>query len=125
MPKRSPPPQEPDVDFPKYSITVVAALTGVHPQQLRRYEQNGLLVPHKSTGGTRRYSDADVARIWRIRQLLEAGINQSGIEQILSLQGQLRAAEERATLAETQLATRSTESQNAMAESADPDGTGE
>ena len=33
-----------------------AEVTGVNPQMLRVYEQKGLLEPHRTEGGTRRYS---------------------------------------------------------------------
>ncbi len=85
---------------PKYAISVAAELTGVHPQQLRRFEQAGLLKPSRSLGGTRRYSDADLAQVARIRDLADAGVNEAGIEQILALQDALQASESRAAAAE-------------------------
>ncbi len=87
-------------DQPKYSISVAAELTGVHPQQLRRFEQAGMLSPARSAGGTRRYSDADLAQVARIRDLSDAGVNEAGIEQILALQDALRASQARAAEAE-------------------------
>jgi DNA-binding transcriptional MerR regulator len=81
---------------PKYAISVAAELTGVPPQQLRRLEQGGLLTPSRSLGGTRRYSDADLAQVARIRDLTDAGVNEVGIEQILALQDALHASEARA-----------------------------
>lgn len=85
---------------PKYSISAVSELTGVHPQQLRRFEKAGMLSPARSDGGTRRYSDADLAQIERLRDLSDAGVNEAGIEQIIALQNALRASEERAAAAE-------------------------
>lgn len=87
-------------DQPKYSISAVSELTGVHPQQLRRFEKAGMLSPARSDGGTRRYSDADLAQIERIRDLSDAGVNEAGIEQIIALQNALRASEKRAAAAE-------------------------
>jgi DNA-binding transcriptional MerR regulator len=87
-------------DQPKYSITTAAELTGVHPQQLRRFEKVGMLSPARSPGGTRRYSDADLAQVARIRDLSDAGVNEAGIEQILALQDALQASEARAAAAE-------------------------
>lgn len=83
-------------DQPKYTMSAAAELTGVHPQQLRRFEQAGLLKPARSSGGTRRYSDADLAQAARIRDLADAGVNEAGIEQILALQEALHASEARA-----------------------------
>ncbi len=88
---------------PKYSITTVAELTGVHPQQLRRWEKAGIVTPERSTKGTRRYSDADLDRIRQIMALTETGINQAGVEQILRLRQDLAHAESRAKRAEAQL----------------------
>ncbi len=87
-------------DQPKYTISVAAELTGTHPQQLRRFEQARLLKPSRSSGGTRRYSDADLAQVARIRDLADAGVNEAGIEQILALQDALRVSESRAAAAE-------------------------
>lgn len=86
-------------DQPKYTMSAAAELTGVHPQQLRRFEQAGLLQPARSSGGTRRYSDADLAQVARIRDLADAGVNEAGIEQILALQEALHASEAREALA--------------------------
>jgi MerR family transcriptional regulator/heat shock protein HspR len=87
-------------NYPKYSIAIVAELTGMHPQQIRRYEQMGLLAPSRSPKGTRRYSDADLQRLERIGKLADEGINLAGMEYIFSLQEQVIQAEERADIAE-------------------------
>jgi MerR family transcriptional regulator, heat shock protein HspR len=94
---------EHDLHRPKYSITTVTELTGVHPQQLRRWEKAGILAPERSAKGTRRYSDADLQRIRQILELTETGINQAGVEHILRLQLELEQAESRANRAEAQL----------------------
>jgi MerR family transcriptional regulator, heat shock protein HspR len=44
-----------------YVISVAAELAGVHPQTLRIYERKGLVDPARTGGGSRRYSDADIA----------------------------------------------------------------
>ena len=69
-----------------YGISVAAELSGVGEQSLRLYEQRGLLTPVRTSGGTRRYSDDDLARLRRITDLLAAGVNVAGIGQILDLQ---------------------------------------
>lgn len=69
-----------------YGISVAAELTGVSPQNLRLYENRGLIEPSRTEGGTRRYSDHDVARVERITVLLEAGLNLAGIGLVLDLQ---------------------------------------
>ncbi|MEZ5258416.1 MAG: helix-turn-helix transcriptional regulator [Ilumatobacteraceae bacterium] len=77
-----------------YVISVAAELAGMHPQTLRIYERKGLLEPSRTAGGSRRYSDADIARLQRIAELAEAGMNLSGIRRVMELEAeadQLRA----------------------------------
>jgi DNA-binding transcriptional MerR regulator len=69
-----------------YGISVAAELSGVAVQSLRLYERYGLLTPARSAGGTRRYSADDLARLQRISQLVDAGVNLAGIARILSLE---------------------------------------
>ena len=83
----------PDGGF--YLIGIVAELAGMHPQTLRLYERRGLLRPNRSAGRTRRYTDADLARLRRIQALSEAGLNIAGIERVLELEQQVADAHER------------------------------
>ena len=69
-----------------YGISVAAELSGIGEQSLRLYEQRRLITPARTAGGTRRYSDDDLARLQRITELLDAGVNVAGIGQILDLQ---------------------------------------
>src|ERR1700751_2758540 len=69
-----------------YGITVASELSGFDPQTLRLYERRGLLTPARTDGGTRRYSDDDLDRLARISELVSAGVNISGILQILNLE---------------------------------------
>jgi MerR family transcriptional regulator/heat shock protein HspR len=78
-----------------YMIGIMAELAGMHPQTLRLYERRGLIQPSRSAGRTRRYSDADLARLRRIQALSEAGLNIAGIERVLDLERQLDEAEQR------------------------------
>ena len=73
-----------------YGISVASELTGVNPQNLRVYETRGLIEPQRTPGGTRRYSEHDVARINRISVLLEAGLNLKGIGHVLDLEAETR-----------------------------------
>jgi MerR family transcriptional regulator/heat shock protein HspR len=73
-----------------YGISVASELTGVPVQNLRAYEAKGLLAPARTAGGTRRYSDRDVARVERIVGLLEAGLNLTGIGHVLELEAETR-----------------------------------
>jgi MerR family transcriptional regulator/heat shock protein HspR len=69
-----------------YVISVAAELAGVHPQTLRIYERKGLLEPSRTAGGSRRYSDADIARLHRIAELASEGMNLSGIRRVMELE---------------------------------------
>ena len=72
---------------PRYSISVAAELSGLHPQTLRVYEARGLVRPRRTPGGTRRYSDADVARLVKIATLTsELGLNLAGVTQVMQLE---------------------------------------
>ena len=80
-----------------YVISVFAELAGVHPQTLRNYERGGLLNPQRTSGGSRRFSDADLAALRRIQELTTEGINLEGVKNILRLEAEL--ADARARLA--------------------------
>ena len=69
-----------------YGITVAAELAGMSVQALRLYERKGLLEPARTGGGSRRYSDSDIARLRRIRALIAEGINLTGIARVLGLE---------------------------------------
>ena len=75
------------------SIGVAAEKAGVSQRALRYYQQRGLLVPEGCTpGGLRRYSEADLARVDRIRQLQTLlGLNLDEIAVVL--RGEDRLAE--------------------------------
>jgi MerR family transcriptional regulator/heat shock protein HspR len=72
-----------------YVISVAAELAGVHPQTLRIYERKGLLEPGRTQGGSRRYSEADIALLRRIQDLTNEGLNLAGVKRVLELEAQL------------------------------------
>jgi MerR family transcriptional regulator/heat shock protein HspR len=87
-----------------YIISVAAELAGVHPQTLRIYERKGLLSPKRTTGNTRRYSDADIERLRRIQELTqELGVNLAGVKLIMELQREVRELQRRASTLERAL----------------------
>lgn len=53
--------------------------------RLRAFENAGLFEPHRTEGGTRLYSDADLELIQRIAELADRGINYAGIREILEI----------------------------------------
>ena len=78
-----------------FGISVAAELTGVNAQMLRTYEARGLIDPHRTDGGTRRYSQDDIARVDCITSLLADGLNIAGIAQVLSLEAEVARLQER------------------------------
>jgi len=72
--------------MPVYGIAVAAQLSGVPEASLRLFEAKGLVTPARSDGGTRRYSDDDLARIRRVTGLRVEGINIVGIRRVLDLE---------------------------------------
>src|SRR5580692_12526577 len=92
----------PAPDHGVYGISVAAELSGIPVQSLRLYERYGLLKPARSDGGTRRYSADDLARLRRISELVETGINLAGVARILELE------DDNAALAETNSDLRTT-----------------
>jgi DNA-binding transcriptional MerR regulator len=80
--------ERPDPTQGVYAISVAAELVGMGQQTLRLYERRGLLEPNRTAGGTRRYSEADLARLQRIGELLAAGLNLAGIALVLDLEAE-------------------------------------
>src|SRR3954454_6466849 len=72
-----------------FVISVAAELAGMHPQTLRIYERKGLLEPARTSGGNRRYSEADLDRLRRITELTEAGLNLAGVKKVLELEAEV------------------------------------
>jgi MerR family transcriptional regulator/heat shock protein HspR len=85
---------ERQVQHAVYVISVFAELAGVHPQTLRNYERTGLLNPQRTSGGSRRFSDADLAALRRIQELTSEGVNLEGVKKILRLEIELAQARE-------------------------------
>ena len=92
-----------------YVISVFAEIAGVHPQTLRNYERSGLLSPQRTSGGSRRFSDADLADLRRIQDLTNEGVNLEGVKRIMKLEAEVARLHE-------ELATRAQESQSSLAE---------
>jgi MerR family transcriptional regulator/heat shock protein HspR len=69
-----------------YVISVAAELAGMHPQTLRIYERKGLVDPARTTGGSRRYSEDDIAQLRRIQDLTNVGVNLEGVRRIVELE---------------------------------------
>jgi MerR family transcriptional regulator/heat shock protein HspR len=89
---------------PKYAISVAAEFVGMHPQTLRLYETRRLVVPRRSAGGRRLYSDADLERLQSVKALTSAlGLNHSGVEHVLALEQTLARLQARVVELEREL----------------------
>ncbi|GAB3429566.1 MerR family transcriptional regulator [Flindersiella endophytica] len=64
-------------------IGELAARTGVSERSLRYYEEQGLLVSTRTSGGQRQYPGLAVDRVIRIQELYAAGLSSKKIFQIL------------------------------------------
>jgi MerR family transcriptional regulator/heat shock protein HspR len=89
-----------------YIISVAAELAGVHPQTLRIYEQKGLVRPHRTSGNTRRYSEADIDRLRRVQRLTQDGVNLAGAKRIMALEEEINRLLARVAQLETRLESR-------------------
>ena len=83
----------PGPDQAVYVISVAAELAGMHPQTLRIYERRGLLDPARTSGGNRRYSEADVDLLQRIAQFTTDGLNLAGVKRVLALEAEVSRLE--------------------------------
>ena len=72
-----------------FAISVAARMASMEIQNLRVYERRGLVDPGRTPGGTRLYSEADVARLVRIGELLADGLNLAGIARVIELEMQV------------------------------------
>jgi len=78
---------------PRLRIGEAAARAGVSARTLRYYQELGLLSPAGTTsGGARRYSETDVARVQRIRHLQDlVGFDLNEIRTVLRAEDRLAA----------------------------------
>jgi len=67
-------------------ISAVSEMYDIHPQTLRLYEREGLLIPSRSEGNTRFYTDEDLETLETILSLTrDLGVNLAGVEIILNM----------------------------------------
>ena len=86
-----------------FIISVAAELAGVHAQTLRIYERKGLIEPARTQGGSRRYSELDIALLRRIQELTTQGVSLAGVRMVLSLEAALVQAQARISELEGQI----------------------
>ena len=81
-----------DPDYPALTMSQAAELLGVQAAFLRSLDTSGVLQPHRSAGGHRRYSRRQLALAARMRELLDGGHSLASAEAIVGLQDQLADA---------------------------------
>ena len=71
---------------PRYVISIAARMVGVQTYTLRYYEKIGIIEPSRSQGRLRLYSDRDIARLRRVKTLMDdMGVNLAGVEVVLRM----------------------------------------
>ena len=81
-----------DPDYPALTMSQAAELLGVQAAFLRSLDASGILRPHRSPGGHRRYSRTQLAVAARMRGLLDDGHSLASAETIVNLQDELAAS---------------------------------
>ncbi|MCF6745557.1 MerR family transcriptional regulator [Blastococcus sp. KM273128] len=81
-----------DPEYPALTMSQAAELLGVQAAFLRSLDSSGILSPHRSPGGHRRYSRRQLALAARMRGLLDDGHPVASAEVIVGLQDELAAA---------------------------------
>lgn len=64
-------------------IGELASRTGASPRALRHYEERGLLVPDRSSGGYRNYDPEDIVRVAQIKTMIDAGLTTAAVKRYL------------------------------------------
>lgn len=82
-----------DPDYPALTMSQAAELLGVQAAFLRSLDTSGVLLPHRSPGGHRRYSRQQLELASRMRALLDDGHSLASAQKIVSLQDQLADAQ--------------------------------
>lgn len=81
-----------DPDHPVLTMSQAAELLGVQAAFLRSLDSSGVLHPHRSAGGHRRYSRHQLELAARMRGLLDDGHLLSSAQVIVGLQDELADA---------------------------------
>lgn len=84
-----------DEDAPVFAIAVAAELAGMHPQTLRQYDRIGLVVPGRTRGGSRRYSQRNIDQLREVARLSADGMSLPAIARLLGLEDEVRVLRRR------------------------------
>ncbi len=89
---------------PVFAVGAAAELAEMHPQTLRQYDRIGLVIPKRTSGGTRRYSLDDIDRLRQVATLSAEGLSLEGIRRVFHLSDKVRDLEDRVRELEQALA---------------------
>lgn len=74
------------MDDPVISIGVLAQKVGLSASAVRKYEREGLIIPHRAESGHRLFSHEDIGRVRNIHHMIQdLGLNIEGIRRMQSL----------------------------------------
>ena len=68
-----------------FTMAIAMKLTGIDPYRIRKYEEGGLLIPERTEGNQRLFSESDIEVIKQAAKLEDEGINVEGIKAILAM----------------------------------------
>jgi MerR family transcriptional regulator, heat shock protein HspR len=105
-----------DEDYPSVAMGQAADLLGVQPAFLRSLDNAGVLRPHRTGGGHRRYSRRQLAIAARLRELLDDGHTLASARAISGLEDRLRTSDDALEDARADLRDRDAELRRARAE---------
>ena len=83
-----------DPDYPLYTVGQATEFLGVNPPTLRRWEREGLVSPHRTDGGQRRYTRKELDQLQEIAQLTDEGVTAAGIRKVLELRQRIDQLED-------------------------------
>ena len=84
-----------DVHYPAYSMGAAAEMLGVTPGFLRDLGEAGLITPHRSAGGHRRYTRHQLELAARARELVNDATSIASACRIIEMEDQLDVAHQR------------------------------
>ena len=78
-----------DSAAPLYTVSQVATLLDIQPAFIRRLDSEGAVVPARTAGGQRRYSQDDVDHITALLALIADGSTLAGAQRIIELENEI------------------------------------
>ena len=83
-----------DPDYPLYTVGQATEFLGVNSPTLRRWEREGLVSPHRTDGGQRRYTRKELDQLQEVAQLSDEGVTPAGIRKVLELRQRIGQLED-------------------------------